>query len=608
MCGIFGYIGPKEGAKTTLEGLKKLEYRGYDSAGLAGFQEGRLIVVKEVGKISELEKEVSQNNLSLHTTIAHTRWATHGKPSQLNAHPHFDQKETIAVVHNGIIENFEALKKNLIAEGVQFRSETDTEVIPNLIAKFYRGDLLQAVQTALPFLKGAFAIAVLHQDHPDKIVAVGHEAPLVIGIAPGAIYLASDAHAMASYTKEVIYLSHSEIAILQKDKLEIYDSALNPVDKKTEQLLIESHEVSKGNFPHFTLKEIFEQPNSIRAALLSRFDKTHSTAIFDTLEFDPSELLGVNQILIVGCGTSWHAGYVASYFLEEIARIPTHVEIASELRYKNAVIRPGTLVIAISQSGETADTLAAVKELRSKGSRVLGICNVANSSLARESDGVIFLRAGAEIGVCSTKAFSNQVIVLALLTVMLARMRHMTRLEGSQFLEALKALPEQVQKVLDQAPLIEKIAKKYAAKNHFFFIGRNMQFPAALEGALKLKEISYISASGYPAGELKHGPIALIDKDTPTVALMANKITHGKILSNLQEIKARGGPLIVITDEANADLKAYSDDIVIVPETIDPLAPILSSVACQLLAYYIARERGCDIDQPRNLAKSVTVE
>lgn len=607
MCGIFGYIGPKEASKTTLTGLKKLEYRGYDSAGIAGFYNGKLVLVKEVGKISMLENELNARAMHFDGAISHTRWATHGKPSQINAHPHFDEHETVAVVHNGIIENFESLKNSLIADGVKFRSATDTEVIPQLIAKFYEGNLLKAVQNTLPLLKGAFAMAIMHKNHPDQIIAIGHEAPMVIGLSPGEMFLASDSHAIAPYTKEVIYLSHGEIAILKSDKLEIYDSHLNPVDKKIEKLLIESEESSKGSFEHYTLKEIYDQPNTLRAALLSRFDNDHCTAIFDTLSFEPSQLLDVERILILGCGTSWHAGFVASYLLEEIARIPTQVEIASEFRYKNPVIPPKTLVIAISQSGETADTLAAVRELKARGVSILGICNVVNSSLAREADGTIFLRAGPEIGVCSTKAFTNQVCVLSLFTLMMARMRHMSRQEGQEFLDALKKIPDQVERVLNQAAHIEKIAKKYASYENFFYIGRSYQYPTCLEGALKLKEISYINANGYPAGELKHGPIALINEETPTVALACNKATHDKMMSNLQEVKARGGAIIAIIEEG-FDIGNKADDTLVVPQTLDPLAPLLSTVACQLLAYYIARERGCDIDQPRNLAKSVTVE
>lgn len=605
MCGIFGYIGPKSASKTTLKGLKLLEYRGYDSAGIAGVKNGKIVLHKEAGKVSTLEKEVEREEMDVELAIAHTRWATHGKPTKINAHPHLDQKETLAVVHNGIIENFEGLKAALQAEGVLFRSETDTEVIAHLVAKFYDGDFLKAVQKTVPLLKGAFAIALIHQEHPDQIIAVAHEAPLIVGLAADEIYLASDAHALAPYTKEVVYLTHGEIAVLSREKLEIYDGSLNKLDKKSEKLLIESEEVTKGNFAHFTLKEIFEQPNTLRGALLSRFDEDYGTAIFDTLEMDLSELLLVERILILGCGTSWNAGFVASYFIEELARIPTQVEIASEYRYKNPVIPAGTLVIAISQSGETADTLAAVRELKAKkGVKIIGICNVANSSLAREADGTLFLHAGPEIGVCSTKAFTSMVAILALFALMMARMRNLPKQEGQAFLAALKKLPDQVQKILGQASHIEKVAEKYASYENFFFIGRNYQYPTCLEGALKLKEISYINASGYPAGELKHGPIALISENTPVVALMANKTTFDKMMSNIQEVKARGGKVIAVAEEK----VTKADDTLLIPETLDPLAPILSTVVCQLFAYYIAKARGCDIDQPRNLAKSVTVE
>ena len=608
MCGIFGYIGSKDAAKKTLSGLKRLEYRGYDSAGIAAVREGKIVLYKEVGKISALEKEVDAHPLNVEIAIAHTRWATHGRPSKINAHPHLDEKETLAVVHNGIIENFEGLKHSLIQEGVHFLSETDTEVVAQLVAKFYEGDFLKAVQKTIPLLKGAFALALLHKDHPGKIIAIGHEAPLVIGIAPNEMYLASDTIALSGYTQEVVYLSHGEIAVLHRDKLEIYDSNLNKLDKRSEKLLIASEEASKGEFAHYTLKEIFEQPHALRAALLSRLHEDYGTAIFDTLTFDVSELLSVERILILGCGTSWHAGFVASYFFEELARIPTQIEISSEFRYKNPVIPPGTLIIAISQSGETADTIAAVRELKAKGTKILGICNVASSTLAREAHGNLFLHAGPEIGVCSTKAFSSQVAVLSLFCLMMARMRHLSKHEGQEFLSLLKKLPEQAQRVLDLAPDIEKIAKKYAKYENFFYIGRNAEYPACLEGALKLKEISYINANGYPAGELKHGPIALIDETTPTVALMGNKATFDKLLSNLSEVKARAGHIIAISEEGSPPIDGKVDDRIVIPSTHDALAPILSVIACQLIAYYIAKERGCDIDQPRNLAKSVTVE
>lgn len=600
MCGIFGYIGPKKVVETTLTGLKRLEYRGYDSAGIAGLKNGKIILHKEAGKVAALEKEVLNAGMEVDLAIAHTRWATHGKPTKINAHPHLDTAESLAVVHNGIIENFEGLKHSLQAEGVLFRSDTDTEVIAHLVAKFYEGDFLKAVLKTVPLLKGAFALALIHKNHPGEIIAVGHEAPLVIGLAPEEIFLASDSLALAPFTKEVVFLSHGEIALLKPGELEIFDGSLNKLDKKSQQLLIDSEETSKGAYPHFTLKEIHEQPNTLRAALLSRFDDDYGTAIFDTLTFETSELLTVERILILGCGTSWNAGFVASYFIEELARIPTQVEISSEFRYKNPVIPPGTLIIAISQSGETADTLAAVRELKAKGAKILGICNVDSSSLAREAHGTLFLHAGPEIGVCSTKAFTSQVATLALFALMMARMRHLSKQEGLDFLNALKRLPDQAQKVLDLSFEIEKIAKKYAKYQNFFFIGRNYQYPTALEGALKLKEISYINATGYPAGELKHGPIALISEETPVVALMANKTTHDKMKSNVQEVKARGAPVITIGSS--------SDDTLRLPSTLDPLEPILTTIACQLLAYYIASERGCDIDQPRNLAKSVTVE
>lgn len=609
MCGIFGYIGKKNAAQTTLTGLKKLEYRGYDSAGIAGVQDNKILFSKEVGKIAVLEQEVEKNKLDLHIAIAQTRWATHGKPSKINAHPHFDENQTVAVVHNGIIENYEHLKAELQSQGVKFVSDTDTEVVAHLIARHYKGDFLKAVQDAIPQLKGAFAIAMIHKNHPNEIIAVGHEAPMVVGISDGEMYLASDPQALAGYTKEVLFLQHSEIACIKKDKVEIYNSSEGRIDKKSEQLDLVHSEAEKGKFAHFTLKEIHEQPSTVRSALVSRFHDEYGTAIFENLNFDVSELLRVQRIIIIACGTSWHSGIIGGYMLEEMARIPTQVEIASEFRYKNPVIPPGSLVIAISQSGETADTIAAVRELKAKGAKVLGICNVTNSALSREADGVIYLRAGPEIGVCSTKAYTSQVTVLSLFALMLARMRNMSKQEGQEFLNELKALPEKIEKVLAQGPAIKKIADKYAEHNNFFYIGRNYMYGTSLEGALKLKEISYINANGYPSGELKHGPIALIDETTPTVALVANKATFDKSLSNLNEIKARNGKIIAIAEESQAAaVKKLADDVIVVPDTIDPLSTILSVIASQLLAYYIALKRGCDIDQPRNLAKSVTVE
>lgn len=608
MCGIFGYIGKKNAVKTTLDGLKKLEYRGYDSAGLAGVSDNKIVYWKDAGKIDVLEKEIDKSPKPLSFAIAQTRWATHGKPSKVNAHPHLDQNKTVAVVHNGIIENHEALRSALKKEGVQFSSDTDTEVVAHLIAKFYQGDLIKAVQKAIELLEGAYALAVIHSNHPDTIVGVAHQSPLVVGIGAGETFLASDTHAFANHTREVMYLSNKEIAVLRPSKLEIFDVSMNQLDKPSEKLNFDVSEASKGAFDHYTLKEINEQPHTIRNALLARFIEDYGNAIFEELNFDVHELLSVQRILILGCGTSWHAGFLGGYLIEDMARIPVEVEIASEFRYKNPIVLPGTLVIAISQSGETADTIAAIRELKAKGTKILGICNVQGSTLARESDACLFLKAGPEIGVCSTKAFTSQVVVLCLFSLLMARMRHMGKAEGQEFLKGLKELPEQVQKVLNESDHIEEIAKKYSKYENFFFLGRRYMYPACLEGALKLKEISYINANGYPAGEMKHGPIALINETCPTVAFCANKMTFPKLISNLMEVKARSGKVIAIAEESEQGLEGIADEIIRIPDTMDELAPITSTVAAQLLAYYIAKERGADIDKPRNLAKSVTVE
>lgn len=608
MCGIFAYLGSKDPVKTVIKGLKRLEYRGYDSAGIAGIKDGKIHHCKEVGKVSVLEKEVEASGMALDIAIAQTRWATHGKPSKVNAHPHFDTHHSLALVHNGIIENHDSLRKTLSEKGALFVSDTDTEVIAQLVANFYDGDILKAVQQSIPLLKGAYAFALVHRNHPDQIIAVAHEAPLVIGIGTKEAFISSDSNAFSSHTREVVFLANAEIAIVKADKLEVFDSALAPVMKSSEMLAVNETDVSKGNFEHYTLKEIHEQPQTIRSALLSRFVDDYGTATFEELSLDVNALLSVERILILACGTSWHAGYVASYMFEDMARIPVQVEISSEFRYKNPVILPGTLVIAISQSGETADTIAAVRELKAKNVKVLAICNVHGSSLAREADACIFLRAGPEIGVCSTKAFTSTLIVLSLFCLMMARMRNLGKKEGQEFLDALKLLPEQVQQVLDQSKSIQAIAKKYAQYQNFFFLGRRYMYPTSLEGALKLKEISYINANGYPAGEMKHGPIALINEECPTVALCANKLTYEKLLSNLMEIKARNGHIIAIAERGEAGLEKIADDIIWVPPTIDELATIPSTVVTQILAYYIAKERGADIDHPRNLAKSVTVE
>ena len=607
MCGIFGYVGSKDPVKVVIQGLKGLEYRGYDSAGIAGIKGGNILFCKEVGKITKLEQEVERVGLHLDLAIGQTRWATHGKVNQLNAHPHFDEARSLAIVHNGIIENHDQLRRELRAKGVQFVSETDSEVIAHLIASCYEGDILSAVQRAVPMLKGSYAIVLVHRSFPGQLVAIAHECPLVIGIGNDEAFISSDPHAFAFYTRQAIYLSNAEIAVIRADSQEIYN-AQQQIVKESQLIETIAGISSKGDFAHYTLKEIYDQPQAIRNALLARFLTEYGTAIFEELQFSTTELLNVQRILILACGTSWHAGYVAAYMLEDKARIPVQVEISSEFRYKNPIVPPGTFVIAISQSGETADTIAAMREVKAKGVPVLAICNVQGSTLAREADSTLFLKAGPEIGVCSTKAFTSQVVVLALFTLLMARMRHMGKTEGQEFLEALLKLPEQVEAVLAQAPLIEQIAKKYAAQENFFYIGRRYMYPTALEGALKLKEISYINANGYPAGEIKHGPIALINECCPTVAFCANRVTFEKLASNLMEIKARHGKVIAIAEEGQKEVEKEVDDLILVPATIDELAAISCTVVGQLLAYYIARERGADVDHPRNLAKSVTVE
>lgn len=608
MCGIFGYVGPQNAINVVLNGLKKLEYRGYDSAGLAGIKDDHLVYWKEVGKLNVLEQEVKASTISLNIAIGHTRWATHGIPTKLNAHPQVDAKQTLAVVHNGIIENHDSLRRALEERGAKFVSDTDTEVVAHLIASLYQGSLLKAIQQVLPLLEGSYAIGVVHRDHPDQIIAFANQLPLVVGISPKEAFVASDSHAFASHTREVIYLSSGEIAVVSPHKVEVFN-AEEQVEKARQQLGIVAEDASKGDYEHYTLKEIFQQPQTIRNAILSRIQEEYGTASFEDINFDVNELLGVERILLLACGTSYHAGLIGGYMLEDRARIPCQVEIASEFRYKNPIIRQGTFVIALSQSGETADTLAAVREVKAKGAKVLAICNVQGSSLARESDACIYLRAGQEIGVCSTKAYTSQVVVLSLLTLLMARMRHMTKQEGQEFLQALLKIPGQVQLVLDNSLQVEMIAKKYASFDNFFFIGRRYMFPTSLEGALKLKEISYINANGYPAGEMKHGPIALLGPECPVVAFCGNKATFPKLLSNIMEAKTRGSPVIAIAEDGQIEqLKNIASDIIRVPQTIDELATIPSTVVSQLLAYYIARERGTDIDQPRNLAKSVTVE
>jgi len=608
MCGIFGYIGIGNVIKKTIQGLKKLEYRGYDSSGIAGIKDGKISYSKEVGKIHVMEEAVKKNHLEFEVAIAQTRWATHGKPLQKNAHPHFDNAHSLAVVHNGIIENHSALRIMLQEKGAVFVSDTDTEVIAHLIAHYYQGDILKAIEQARVLLKGTYAVAMIHKDFPDRIFGIAMQAPLVIGIGKQGSCIASDSNAFDEEIDEIVYLTNGEVGVVKKDSCKVYDSSMIQITKETRSLLRNMDEVSKGKYEHFTLKEIFEQPDTLRACLSFRYLEDYGTAIFDELQNLEFELSATERIIILACGTSYHAGMTGAYLLEDQARIPTQVEISSEFRYRNPVIQKGTLVIAISQSGETADTLAAVRELKAKKCPVIGICNVQESSLTREADATLFLRAGPEIGVCSTKAFTSQIALLSLFSLAMARMRNMSKDEGKEFLEELCSLPDLVQKVLDQEAVIQSLAKKYAPFENFFYLGRRYMLPAALEGALKLKEIAYINANGYAAGEMKHGPIALIGKDVPTVALCANKETYEKMLSNLMEIKARSGPIFAVAEEGAEGLEEIVDDVLWIPNTKDELSIVPISVVLQLFAYYAAKARGADIDQPRNLAKSVTVE
>lgn len=610
MCGIFGYIGPRNPAKICLKGLKHLEYRGYDSAGLAGISQGEMFSCKEIGKIYALEEALEKTAVYLDLAIAHTRWATHGKPTKENAHPHFDQGQQIAVVHNGIIENHSELRSMLQTHGKQFYSDTDTEVLAQLVSHFYRGDLLPAVQKALALLRGTWGIVLIHKAHPNQIIAAARENPIAIGRSSERMeaFVSSDANAFNEKDLDVMFLRNDEIAVITPEQVDVFDANSTLIQKNTEKLSSDNTVISKNGYEHFMLKEISEQPQTIQQAFHNRFIPDYGTAEFENLAFSPSDLLAVRRIIILACGTSWHAGQIAASLLEDKARIPTQAEIASEFRYKNPIVSQDTLVIAISQSGETLDTIAAVREVKSKGAKVLGICNVRNSTLTREADCTLFLRAGPEISVCSTKAFTSQLTVLSLFTLLMARLRHMGKEEGQAFVQEIQALPEKVEQVLQQKETVRLLAKKYATFNHFIFLGRHYMFTTSLEAALKLKEISYINAQGYPGGEMKHGPIALIDPDLAVIGMCGNKHTYEKMLSNLMEVKARGGPILALAPQGSLEIDSIADDVLWLPPVCDELASILYAVACQLFAYYVALERGTDIDQPRNLAKSVTVE
>jgi len=609
MCGIFGYVGPKNPVQVCIQGLTFLEYRGYDSSGIVGVHERQLLFCKEAGKIGNLKKAVSRLK-KLQNAVAHTRWATHGKPTKENAHPHFDENHHVAVVHNGIIENYSALKLLLKDRGIKFHSETDSEIIAQLIATHYEGNLTTAVQKTLSLLRGFWAIAVVHKDHPDLIVAAAKENPLAIGISPdrSEIYLSSDVNAFDEPDLDIFFLSTNEVAEISPKGVFVFDPAHVRVTKLTEKLSSENKSFCKNGFAHFMLKEIFEQPDTIRQAMHDRFREDLGIAVFDELQNSSLDLSKVERILILACGTSWHAGCIAANLIEEKARIAAQAEIASEFRYKNSVVSPNTLVIAISQSGETFDTIAAVREIKAKGAKVLAVCNAKNATLTRDADACLFIKAGPEISVCSTKAFTSQLTVLSLFALYMGRLKGMEQKEGSTFLKQLQEIPLQVEFILRNTEEIRKMADKYAKYKNFFFLGRNYMFPTCLEGALKLKEISYLNAVGYPAGEMKHGPIALVDENLAVVGLCGNTKTLDKLFSNLMEVKARGAPILAFAPIGTPEIEKIADDVFWLPHTSDELACITYSVASQMLAYYIALNHGAEIDQPRNLAKSVTVE
>jgi glutamine---fructose-6-phosphate transaminase (isomerizing) len=618
MCGIVGYVGKQQVAPILIQGLKRLEYRGYDSAGIAVARNGSLLIRKEAGKIAELEKMLDADPVEGVYGIGHTRWATHGAPTRVNAHPHVSEKGDFAVVHNGIIENANTLRRRLQERGHTFTSETDTEVLVHLIEEVYdagegRGgeSLERAVESALAQVDGTYGIAVISTRDPGKIVAARLGSPLLVGVgeADGETFVASDAAAVIAHTRNVVYLDDGDMVTVRENGYVIHRPKQGPVQRAVSHVDWDLGEVERGGYDHFMLKEIMEQPETLRQTMLGRLMEEEGNVKLGGLTGMDDELKSIERIIILGCGTSWHSGLIGEYMLEDIARIPTEVEYASEFRYRRPVVEPNTMSISISQSGETADTLWAMREARQQGATTLGIVNAVGSTIARETDAGIYLHAGPEIGVASTKAFTSQVVVLAMMTVHLGRLRGtLTASRGREIVRALNALPEQVAALLEMEPAIKELAEEYHESTNFLYLGRGYNFPAALEGALKLKEISYIHAEGYPAAEMKHGPIALIDKSMPVVVIAPRDGVYDKVRSNIDEVKARGGCIIGVITEGDSELHQVLDHVITIPRTHDALTPILASVPLQLLAYHIAVLRGENVDQPRNLAKSVTVE
>jgi len=623
MCGIVGYVGRAQATPILLDGLRRLEYRGYDSAGIAVVDGGQLDTRKCAGRIIELSKLVKKEPVSGSLGISHTRWATHGSVNDENAHPHFDASGKLALVHNGVIENYQALKDELVRSGdTKFRSDTDTEVLAHLIGKIYddscgntvdapakKARLFEAVRTALRQVIGTYGIALVHADVPDFMIGARRGSPLVLGVGNGENFLASDVSAIVAYTRDAVYLNDFDVVAAGPDKFEISSLAGDSTEHPVSKVDFTAEDVGKGDYPHYMLKEIFEQPNTVRDAMRGRLNTEESTAKLGGLNMAPAQLRDVGRIVLTGCGTALHAARVGEYLIERMASIPTEVDYASEFRHRNTPMTPETLVFAISQSGETADTLGALRESRRKGFRTLGICNNVASTIARESDGGVYMHAGPEIGVAATKSFTSQLTILTLLALLFGRMRNLATAGGTQVIEALQALPEQIETVLQLNDHVKEIAGRYANANGFLFFGRQFNFPLALEGALKMKEITYLFAEGHPSAELKHGIIALIRPDLPSVFIAPDDSVFSKNLNNIEQVKARKGPIIALTSgNCMKHLKGIADDVIVLPEAPDYVMPILAVIPLQLLAYHVAVALGRDVDKPRNLAKSVTVE
>jgi glucosamine--fructose-6-phosphate aminotransferase (isomerizing) len=612
MCGIVGYIGSKQARQLLFEGLKRLEYRGYDSAGICLQAEGEFLITKGTGRVAGVEQmAASRPDGGATIGIAHTRWATHGEPNEVNAHPHTDDSGKIALVHNGIIENYSTLKQFLINKGHEFRTQTDTEVLAQLIGELYANGcetLEEAVVAALKEVNGTYGIAAMCSDEPGKLVAARKGSPLIIGVGQDEYVIASDACAILEHTANVVYLSDNEMAVLTREGMRTLTTSNVPITKRVEEIEWTLGEIARGGYDHFMLKEIMEQPESTRQAIRGRVDTSEMRINLGGLQSVEREFSRVRKLVLTACGTAWHAGLVGEYLFEDLARIPTEVEYASEFRYRNPIVDEGTACLVISQSGETADTLAALREAKEKGALALGIVNTVGSTIARESHAGVYLHAGPEIGVASTKAFTGQMAVEIMMALMLGRKRHMSYPVMVGYIEALMRIPEQMEKVLESADQIKDIVEHYVDFNNWLFLGRGYQYPIALEGALKLKEISYIHAEGMPAAEMKHGPIALIHEGMPVVFIAPRCSTYDKVVSNIEEIRARKGRVIAVATEGNESIAKYCDHVVFVPDAPVPLQPLLTVIPLQLLAYYAAVSRGCNVDKPRNLAKSVTVE